>query len=1530
MTQRSIDILLRLQDSQFGGRLAANARATEDFGRRTESSMQRAGQSMTNAGSALAPLSAALAVGGAAAIHMGNNYELSFAKIEGLVGVARSEVEAMKASTLQLAGATAQAPAELADAMFTIQSAGIRGAAGTDALRIAAELAAGGMGSTRDVAQALTGVLNAYRSTGISAAEAGDFLAATARAGNFEVSQLSGAIGRVLPIASSAGVALSDVGGSIALLTRNGLSASEAVTQTNAVLRGMVAPSGEAQTAIEGAGLSFDEVRRVLQEDGLVAAINLLEEASGGSQETFIRMVGGSEAAAAAFTVLNADAEALEGTFGTVSDSAGVAGEVFSAVADTDAFAYQQAMQEVKAAVTEFGLAAAEIGVPIVKALGGAASDAAGFFREMPGPMRTTIIAIAGVGAVASPTLIALGKLTGAVETLTGKDMAKWARANKLALGGIGLAAVAAGLAYKGWHDEQRAARERAEKLTEALRQMGDPLVTAVDHFGDLVAKLREVDEAGDGAEQSLSVLGTDVLSGLLRSDEVADAFHRMNLSLDEVNQIASTGTDVFGDLQDRWSNLITEEDRLGNKTHSVAAALELLGEYAADIADPAARQLAETFIEQAKAGEITTDQMYDLLNAVDETADAWDDHRESLGETAEDALRDAVEIGKLTQAQVDAAVAASEASTEAGRYTDALVALTPELEEAAAAADSEAHMEHSRALQAAGLAGVDAADGVEEFAGALDEETDSAEEAKEAAERLAAQHEALADVFSEVSDALSDLNRMLDASQGAQQDYDSAVLATVQAQQDLNDVLAESADDNIPRYTAGLDLTTKRGQEVLTTARDVAESIRDEAIAMVAAGGSAEEAAGKHALMVAGLQQTLREAGFTQAEIDDLIGTYASVPDDVLTVLEAETGDAQDKVDALIDMLLNEYGVLSVEAMLEADPEGAIAAAREAGLVLTEMADGSYVASLAADSSPAVAEAQAVASHFLALTGSPHVATVAAQTDAGSLATTGAELDSTVTNQGQHRLGIAYSMYDRPSGNIVSGELDTVARARTSPVYANADWVQANINIDYAARTRYTTIHVRTVGGGGGESGRSIGFGELAKEAGELDQQLRLVEATSIDMSVALERVGSPLEAVLRLTDGLVDSTGALVDIGFANADMFGTVNTAASNANTTFDVMHSGLGQLWTQADKVRHINDMMALAIQHNSDDSNQAIELTLDQYKLLAQAALDAGLSADDAFQMIVDASGDVDQVLIDMKFHAGALATALGDRNLAAAFVDAMDDVVHAAGLADDAIRRTMASIGAVTGPDGDKYRSKLAVQNQVDRIRELVAEGEEFTGNTTEARQNREEIIRLAELMQRYVIDYAASGVSDQAALAEQQQVMTRFIDLAGQTGMDYEQIRNFASTFLAVPEAQLLAIASAGRDQATAGNPLVAGIDAAVAAAMADADLSFALRPAGVSLDPFKTDPVDVFGDFGVDLGQYGIESGSLLDGPYLEPQIADYWHMSTTFAGTGTSGSSLIAGDFNVNYPPSTPTETSVTDALVTAAFHLNGATI
>lgn len=395
---------MRAQTQTFSDKFAAMGKKMQDVG----ASVSKVGGNLTK--TVTLPI-----VGiGAAAVATAVEFETSMSKIVGLVGIAADEVKQMEASVLDLAGETAKAPQELADALFVITSAGLRGADAMDALEFAAKAGAAGLGETNDIARALAGSMNAYGSEVVDAARATDVIVATARAGNFETSQFAGALGRVLPFAKQAGSSIEDLGGAVALLTRTNGDAAQSVTQVQALFRAFVVPTQEAKKTLAELGLTAGDLRDAISRDGLPAALQMLDTALSGNRETLGRVLGSSEAASAAFQILDADAAALEGTFGAVNQAAGITDEAFDVVAGTTQFQLNQALTQLKASLIEIGA----IITPFVTQFAERFEQVASSFRNLTPAQQQMIVQFAAVAAAIGPVLLIAGKLISTVGVL--------------------------------------------------------------------------------------------------------------------------------------------------------------------------------------------------------------------------------------------------------------------------------------------------------------------------------------------------------------------------------------------------------------------------------------------------------------------------------------------------------------------------------------------------------------------------------------------------------------------------------------------------------------------------------------------------------------------------------------------------------------------------------------------------------------------------------------------------------------------------------------------------------------------------------------------------------------------------------------------------------------------------------------------------------------------------------------------------------------------------------------------------------
>ena len=303
---------------------------------------------------------AAISAVGVASVREAAQFETSIARVEGLVGVTGDELEQLASAARRLGTETGKGAQEAAEGLFVIASSGLRGADAIQALELSLKASTAGLGETEAIARAVSGAMNAYGTGVINAADATDVIVATARAGNFETEQFASAIGRVLPFAKQAGSSLEDMGGAVALLTRTNTDAAQSVTQVSALFRAFVVPTEEAKKALDNVGLSAEDMRNAIASEGLPAALDMLDEKLGGNREQLGRLLGSSEAASAAFQILDADSQTIAETFGVVNDATGITQEAFDVMQDTAENKFAVAMATAKDSLLNIGSAILE------------------------------------------------------------------------------------------------------------------------------------------------------------------------------------------------------------------------------------------------------------------------------------------------------------------------------------------------------------------------------------------------------------------------------------------------------------------------------------------------------------------------------------------------------------------------------------------------------------------------------------------------------------------------------------------------------------------------------------------------------------------------------------------------------------------------------------------------------------------------------------------------------------------------------------------------------------------------------------------------------------------------------------------------------------------------------------------------------------------------------------------------------------------------------------------------------------------
>lgn len=351
------------------------------------------------------------------------NFDAQMARIEGLTNASKEQVQQWGQQILQIAPQLAQSPKALADALYFVASSGVPISQAMNIVQESAKGATAGLGDLKDIASLVTSVMNVYGPTNISAAKAVDILAGAVKAGKGEPAEFATALGQVLSVAGQMKVPFDQVAGAIAEFTNQGLSAQNAATLLQNLLRSFLDPSTAAKKAMsdlyyQGQQLSSGWIQQQIASKGLIPTLQEISVAAEGNDQALAQVTGSSRSFRAILGLLNNDASQTKNVMDQVTNSAGTMQNAFdimmtqAATHFTDALsALQTELIEVSNSVLPAFSAAADFFTNhvhgIFEAIGALAATIIGYFvgTALVGLVNAVIAASVAVGGFTASVL---------------------------------------------------------------------------------------------------------------------------------------------------------------------------------------------------------------------------------------------------------------------------------------------------------------------------------------------------------------------------------------------------------------------------------------------------------------------------------------------------------------------------------------------------------------------------------------------------------------------------------------------------------------------------------------------------------------------------------------------------------------------------------------------------------------------------------------------------------------------------------------------------------------------------------------------------------------------------------------------------------------------------------------------------------------------------------------------------------------------------------------------------------------------
>ena len=167
---------------------------------------------------------------------------------------------------------------QLAEGMYTMEKAQMRGADGLKVLKAAAQGATDEQVDLGVMTNALTSIMRSYNIPTDKASSVTNQLVAASGEAKTSMQDFAGSLSTVLPVASAAGISFAEVGGAEATLTSHGTSAQESTQELANTIRALQAPNQVAVKEMQQFGISSVDVAQNLGKRGLTGTIGYLSE----------------------------------------------------------------------------------------------------------------------------------------------------------------------------------------------------------------------------------------------------------------------------------------------------------------------------------------------------------------------------------------------------------------------------------------------------------------------------------------------------------------------------------------------------------------------------------------------------------------------------------------------------------------------------------------------------------------------------------------------------------------------------------------------------------------------------------------------------------------------------------------------------------------------------------------------------------------------------------------------------------------------------------------------------------------------------------------------------------------------------------------------------------------------------------------------------------------------------------------------------------------------------------------------------
>lgn len=454
---------------------------------------------------------AALVGFAAAAVAMAAKFDKEMSNVAAASGATGKALADLRTAAIVAGRDTAFSASQAATAEAELAKAGI---SVSDilggALKGSLALAAAGQIDLGDAATYSAKAMNEFGLKGSAVPHIADVLAAAANNSATDVKGMADSLNQVGLVANQTGLTLEDTAGTLALFAQNGLAGSDAGTSFKTMLQALQAPSERTAGLMQELGINAYNAQ-----GGFIGITNLAQQLKDklgpltqAQRDNALAQIFGSDAVRAAGVLYKEGAAGLEEWISGVNKS--------GAATDTARIKMDNLsgdIERLKGSVETLAITSGTGANGGLRQLAQAADGLVNAFADIPGPIQTAIVDIAGISGVTLLLGTGFVKAKGALGELT-STLSDMGPAGEKAATGLGKAGSVLGKAGL-WGAGALLAYEGIKALADVIDNRTDPIVHDVDALTDSFARFAETGKVtGEFAKtfgEDLSGIGKDI-----------------------------------------------------------------------------------------------------------------------------------------------------------------------------------------------------------------------------------------------------------------------------------------------------------------------------------------------------------------------------------------------------------------------------------------------------------------------------------------------------------------------------------------------------------------------------------------------------------------------------------------------------------------------------------------------------------------------------------------------------------------------------------------------------------------------------------------------------------------------------------------------------------------------------------------------------------------------------------------------------------------------------------------------------------